>query len=110
MVTAAWESATVDDLLEVADALKRRAGVRAFILATSADDGVRFVIGTSGEVPRGVVHCGEVAKQGAGILGGGGGGKPEMAQAGGKEVEKLPEALEAMAKTLQESFSAVDQG
>ncbi|HIA27785.1 MAG TPA: alanine--tRNA ligase [Planctomycetes bacterium] len=110
VVTAAWESATVDDLLEVADALKRRAGVRAFILATSADDGVRFVIGTSGEVPRGVVHCGEVAKQGAGILGGGGGGKPEMAQAGGKEVEKLPEALEAMAKTLQESFSAVDQG
>lgn len=110
VVSASWPSATIEELLVVADALKRRKGSRAFILATSGDDGVRFIVGSSQEVPQGVVHCGKVAKEGAGILGGGGGGRPDMAQAGGKKAEKLPEALQAMAKLLQESFSAVDQG
>ena len=43
--------------------------------------------------------------QGAEILGGGGGGRPDMAQAGGKAVERLDEALEAMARSLQDSIA-----
>jgi alanyl-tRNA synthetase len=40
--------------------------------------------------------AGNIIKRIAPLIGGGGGGKPELAQAGGKQPEKLPEALEAV--------------
>ena len=88
-----------------ADSLKRRKGQRAFVLASTGEDGVRFICGTSEEVPKGRVHCGKIAKMGAGILGGGGGGRPDMAQAGGKAVDQLDEALGAMAAELAQALS-----
>ncbi len=107
VVIAAWKSAPQEQLLKVADALKRRAGERAFILASSDEEGVRFIVGTSEALPSGRVHAGNVAREGAGILGGGGGGRPDMAQAGGKAVDKLDEALEAMARSLQGSLQGI---
>ena len=41
-------------------------------------------------------HAGKIVKQLASIVGGGGGGRPDMAQAGGTNCEKLPEALAAV--------------
>jgi alanyl-tRNA synthetase len=41
-------------------------------------------------------HAGNIIKQIAPLIGGGGGGKPDMAQAGGKDPAKLREALEAV--------------
>ena len=38
-------------------------------------------------------HCGKIIKEVANITGGGGGGRPDMAQAGGKTPEKLDEAI-----------------
>ena len=40
------------------------------------------------------IHCGKVIKEVSAILGGGGGGRPDMAQAGGKKPEKISEAKE----------------
>ncbi|NRA76020.1 MAG: alanine--tRNA ligase [Planctomycetes bacterium] len=105
VVIATWKDAPQEQLLVVADALKHRAGERAFILASSGDDGIRFIVGTSEALPSGTVHAGHVASEGAEILGGGGGGRPDMAQAGGKAVERLDEALEAMARSLQDSIA-----
>ncbi|MEE8143309.1 MAG: alanine--tRNA ligase, partial [Planctomycetota bacterium] len=96
ILSASWEDVEQDELLRVADVLKRQSGARVFILATSNEDGVRFVVGSSQEAPTGVVHCGEIAREGAQRLGGGGGGRPELAQAGGKHRERLPEVLAAM--------------
>ncbi|MGE4618223.1 MAG: alanine--tRNA ligase-related protein, partial [Planctomycetota bacterium] len=105
VVIATWKDAPQEQLLKVADALKRRSGQRAFILASTDEEGVRFIVGTSKNLPAGMVHAGNVAREGAGILGGGGGGRPDMAQAGGKELDKLDEALEAMARALQDSIT-----
>ncbi|MFQ5653622.1 MAG: DHHA1 domain-containing protein, partial [Planctomycetota bacterium] len=52
------------------------------------------------DLPKGTVHCGRIAKQGVAILGGGGGGRPDLAQAGGKERARLGEALEAMRRAI----------
>ncbi len=41
------------------------------------------------------IHCGKIVKEVATICGGGGGGRPDMAQAGGKDAEKVDEALQA---------------
>lgn len=105
VVVAHWSDTPQDQLLVAADSLKRRKGQRAFVLASTGEDGVRFICGTSEEVPKGRVHCGKIAKMGAGILGGGGGGRPDMAQAGGKAVDQLDEALGAMAAKLAQALS-----
>jgi alanyl-tRNA synthetase len=44
------------------------------------------------------IHCGKIIKEVSAIAGGGGGGRPDMAQAGGKNIEKLHEAV---AKTYE---------
>ena len=41
------------------------------------------------------IHCGQIVKEVATLCGGGGGGRPDMAQAGGKDPEKLDAALNA---------------
>ncbi|MDR5586831.1 MULTISPECIES: alanine--tRNA ligase [Clostridium] len=46
-------------------------------------------------------HCGKVIKEAATILGGGGGGRPDMAQAGGKLPEKISEALDSVYKIVE---------
>jgi len=100
-VTAAWPEAPQEELLRVGDALKRREGGRVFVLASHGEDGVRFIVGSSEAVPGKRVHCGKIAGVGAKILGGGGGGRPDLAQAGGKDAGKLPEAFEAMRAALE---------
>ena len=46
------------------------------------------------------VHAGKLVKQAAMLCDGNGGGKPDMAQAGGKDISKLNEAFEAIKKEL----------
>ncbi|MEM7164726.1 MAG: alanine--tRNA ligase [Planctomycetota bacterium] len=96
VIAASWEGADMDEILRVADALKRRDGERVFVLASYDDGGVRFLVGSSAAVKKGQVHCGNIARDGAKTLGGGGGGRPDMAQAGGKDVAKLAEAMQLM--------------
>ncbi len=103
-VAAIWGDAPQEELLRVGDALKRRSERTVFVLASQGEDGVRFIVGVSDAVGKGVVHCGKIAGVGAKILGGGGGGRPELAQAGGKDASKFPEAVSAMGNTLAEQL------
>ena len=103
-VASIWGDATQEELLRVGDALKRRSERSVFVLASKGADGVRFIVGVSESVGKGIVHCGKIAGVGAKILGGGGGGRPELAQAGGKDASKFPDAVSAMRKTLAEQL------
>ena len=47
------------------------------------------------------IHCGKIIKEVATIVGGGGGGRPDMAQAGGKKPENIPQAIEAAFQTVE---------
>ena len=55
------------------------------------------------------LHAGEIVKEVARFIGGGGGGRPHMATAGGKDVDKLPEALKA-ARTIVDRLYAEKTG
>jgi len=103
VVIARWQDAPQEQMLQVADALKRRSGQRCFILVSTGDDGIRFIVGSSQDLPAGTVHAGQVAKVGAGILGGGGGGRPDLAQAGGKDLARLDEAIDQMCQMIADS-------
>ncbi|MFO0969262.1 MAG: alanine--tRNA ligase [Gemmataceae bacterium] len=86
------------------DRLKQKAG-SAVVLVGCADDGkvALYAAVTDDLVKRGL-HAGNLIREVAKVVGGGGGGKPTMAQAGGKEPAKLPEALETARRLVSEKL------
>ena len=90
-------------LRELADSLKGSLGRGVVILGAAAGDKVQFVVSVTPDLA-GRVHAGRLVKQLAPIVGGGGGGRPDFAQAGGRQPEKLDDLLtagrEAVARML----------
>lgn len=77
------------------DQIRAAGGSTAALLAGKTDDGkVIIVTGVSRDLVQRGIHAGHWARDVALIVGGSGGGKPDLAQAGGKHPDKLPEALE----------------
>ena len=83
----------MDELREAADFVKAKLPVSAVILGTAAGDKVNLVGMASPDAVKAGIHMGNVISQAAKICGGGGGGKPANAQAGGKDVSKLADAV-----------------
>jgi alanyl-tRNA synthetase len=83
------------DLRAFADTLRNRlkSNYITVLASASADRGNAFLITAVSPDLTGRFNAGEIAKEIAGIVGGSGGGRPDMAQAGGKNVSKLSEAL-----------------
>jgi alanyl-tRNA synthetase len=82
------------DLLEVGDRLKQQRRPAAVALGQAEDGKVALVVMVDPSLED-RVNAVEVVREAAAHVGGGGGGRPSMARAGGKDPAKLPEALEA---------------
>ena len=52
------------------------------------------------------LHAGNLARDTAKVMGGGGGGRPDMAQAGGRQPEKLDQALQGVAGLVREELAS----
>ncbi len=89
---ARLDGVSVDELKELADDLVGGLPATVAVLASTGDK-IGFVMKVSADLVQRGVHAGNVLKELAKITGGGGGGRPEMATAGGKDVSRLPEAL-----------------
>jgi alanyl-tRNA synthetase len=85
--------ATQEQLLSVADSLKKQAGSYGILIASAADGKVSFVAAVSDDLIAKGLKAGDWIREAAKATGGGGGGRPQMAQAGGKDPAKLPDAL-----------------
>ncbi|MBO4941464.1 MAG: alanine--tRNA ligase [Clostridia bacterium] len=81
------------------DNLKEKAGCAVIVLASAADGKVNIVAMATPDAVKSGAHAGNIIREVAKICGGGGGGKPDSAQAGGKDASKIEEAL-AVVKTL----------
>ncbi len=77
----------------------------AVLLASTIDDKVVFVGGLSNDLVARGIKAGQWVGDAAQVVGGSGGGRPEMAQAGGKEADKLPQALEAAKASMRSQLS-----
>ncbi len=87
------------------DRLKQKAG-SAVVLVGWADDGkVGLIAAATDDLVKKGLHAGKLIGQVAKVVGGGGGGKPTMAQAGGKEPAKLGEALALAARLAKEQLA-----
>ena len=95
--------ADADQLREAADRIREQIKPGVVILATRSQDKVALVAMASPEAIKKGIHAGNLVREAARITGGGGGGRPDMAQAGGRDPQKIGEALQA-AKNLAKSL------
>lgn len=95
VLAAMLEGADVATLRETLDKLKDKLKSAAIVLATVADGKVSLVAGVTADLT-GKVKAGELVNMVAQQVGGKGGGRPDMAQAGGSDVTALPKALESV--------------
>jgi alanyl-tRNA synthetase len=102
VIARALDSAPPDELRQLIDVVRRKAGTNlAVLLASSAEGKVSLVAGLTADLVSRGLHAGEWLKDVAPIVGGGGGGRPDLAQAGGKNPEKIPEALQKAVAVLE---------
>lgn len=87
-------------LRELGDKLRDKLGKSVVVLASTKNK-VSFIAMASKDAVKAGAHSGNIIKEVAKIAGGGGGGRPDMAQAGGKKPEKVNEALEAVKGILE---------
>jgi alanyl-tRNA synthetase len=93
-VLAAKVAATdMNNLRVMADDLKQKLGSVIIVLGSDQDDKVNLIAGVTKDYIEKGYHAGKLIKEVATRCGGGGGGRPDMAQAGGKDPEKLESAL-----------------
>ncbi len=97
--------APVDQLREMVDVLRDKAGSSAVCLAAPGDKGVLVIAGLTDDVIKQGLKAGDWVKTVAKVMGGGGGGKPNMAQGSGKDATKLPDALDAAKAWAEEKLS-----
>ena len=77
------------------DEYKAKLGKSVVIIASDNGDKVNLLVMASDDAVSAGVHAGNIIKKIAPIVGGGGGGRPNMAQAGGKDASKIEDALSA---------------
>ena len=102
VITAVAQADSMDNLRDLADSVLDKVGSGVVLLGMAHDDKVNFVCKVAkADVKRGL-HAGKIIKAAAQAAGGNGGGRPDMAQAGGKEPEKLADALKAGADAVRD--------
>lgn len=101
VVTGRIDGADTDALRTLGDSLKEKLECAFLALAAVSDGKVTFItMATKAAVEKGV-HAGNIIREIAKIAGGGGGGKPDSAQAGGKNPAKTDEALAAVDSLIE---------
>ena len=89
-------------LRDIVDQLKEKLGSGVVVLASAGESNVNLVASVSPDLTR-RYHAGNIIKELARMVGGGGGGRPDFAQAGGKEPAKIDAALKRAEELIRES-------
>ena len=93
------EAADMNSLRDMSDLFRDKLGSGVVVLGAKSDGGVNLIVAATKDLTKRGIHAGNMIKEIAKVTGGGGGGRPDMAQAGGKDYSKLGEAL-ALAESL----------
>ncbi len=104
VITSKLDGMNIDNLREVGDSIKEKIGSCVIVLASGFEGKVSLVaMATKDTIAKGV-HAGNIIKEAAKITGGGGGGRADMAQAGGKDVSKIDEAIARVADLVAQQI------
>lgn len=95
----------MNGLRDLGDQLKEKLGEGVVVLASGNDGKVSLMVTATDAAMKQGAHAGNLVKAIAGLVGGGGGGRPNMAQAGGKNPAGIQEALKKAAEALEGQLS-----
>jgi alanyl-tRNA synthetase len=98
-------SANADDLLALSDRLLQASQPAAVVLGARDDGRAHLVVNLDRSLEERGLDAVKVVRAAAALIGGGGGGRPTMARAGGKDPERLSEALAVAERALVEALS-----
>ena len=101
LLAASVDGVDMNGLRDLGDQLKAKLGEGVVVLASSMDGKVNLVAMATDEAMAKGAHAGNLIKGIAGLVGGGGGGRPNMAQAGGKNPEGIQQAIEQSKAVLE---------
>ena len=105
VVTGRTSASSPEAMREMGDFLKAKLSSVVVVLSAVINDSPLLVAMVTPDLVDRGVHAGNVARDTAKVMGGGGGGRPEMAQAGGRHIEKLDEALRSVPELVRRSLS-----
>ena len=101
LLAAQIDGMEMNALRDMGDQLKEKLGEGVVVLASGNDGKVSLMATATEEAMKRGAHAGNLVKGIAGLVGGGGGGRPNMAQAGGKNPAGIPDALRKAKEVLE---------
>jgi len=101
VLTAKLQDVDMNNLRQMVDEFKQKLSSAVIVLASAVDGKVAIACGVTPDYVKSGVHAGKIVKEVASICGGGGGGRPDMAQAGAKDAAKIDEALKNVDEWLK---------
>lgn len=105
LLAAEVDGVDMNGLRDLGDQLKEKLGDGVVVLASGNDGKVSLMVTATDAAMKQGAHAGNLVKAIAGLVGGGGGGRPNMAQAGGKNPAGIQEALKKAAEALEGQLS-----
>lgn len=105
LLAAEVDGVDMNGLRDLGDQLKEKLGEGVVVLASGNDGKVSLMVTATDTAMKQGAHAGNLVKAIAGLVGGGGGGRPNMAQAGGKNPAGIQEALKKAAEALEGQLS-----
>ncbi|MFW6184119.1 MAG: DHHA1 domain-containing protein, partial [Chloroflexota bacterium] len=105
LLAASVDVAGADELREMADWFRDKVDSGVAVFATVHNEKPLMVATVTEDVIGRGVKAGDLIREVAKIVGGGGGGRPNLAQAGGREPEKIPEALDAVPDLVRQALN-----
>ncbi|MGL4772672.1 MAG: alanine--tRNA ligase [Clostridium sp.] len=103
VISYAVEDVDGNALRELCDKMRSKLGSGVVVLASSQGEKVNLVAMATKDVVSNGIHCGNIIRECAKVVGGGGGGRPDMAQAGGKLPQNVDAAIQKSKEIIENS-------
>lgn len=107
VLCAKVNASNMEALRNIVDELKTKLATSVIVLGAAADDKVNLAAAVSQDLVKKGFHAGKIIKEAAQHCGGNGGGRPDMAQAGGKDIDKLDAALKLVQDVVVEQANVI---
>ncbi|MCM1118232.1 MAG: alanine--tRNA ligase [bacterium] len=101
LLAVSVDGVDMNGLRDLGDQLREKLGEGVVVLISGLEDKVNMIVMVTDEAQKAGAHAGNLVKGIASLVGGGGGGRPNMAQAGGKNPAGIPAAVAEAAKVLE---------
>jgi alanyl-tRNA synthetase len=101
VLTAVVKNADVDALRQMADLFRQKYASGVVVVGSETNDRPMMLCAVTDDLVKKGINASEIVRGAAGVMGGSGGGRPNLAQAGGKDASKLSEAIDQASAEIQ---------